>query len=73
MFDEIRAFYGEVPAPFLTLAHDPGYLGDFWGALRHSFDDHALTRRLKGIMAVQSVASLITIVVVGARAVNILA
>ncbi|MCU1393648.1 MAG: hypothetical protein JWM34_2076 [Ilumatobacteraceae bacterium] len=32
-----------------------------------------LTRRLKGIMAVQSVASLITIVVVGARAVNILA
>jgi alkylhydroperoxidase/carboxymuconolactone decarboxylase family protein YurZ len=51
VFDEIRAFYGEVPAPFLTLAHDPGYLADFWGALRHAFDDHALTRRLKEALA----------------------
>ena len=49
--DEVRAFYGEVPAPFLTLAHDPGYLADFWGALRHAFDDHALPRRLKEALA----------------------
>ena len=51
VFDEIRAFYGHVPAPFLTLAHDPGYLADFWAALRHAFDDHALTRRLKEALA----------------------
>jgi alkylhydroperoxidase/carboxymuconolactone decarboxylase family protein YurZ len=51
IFDEIRAFYGEVPAPFPTLAHDPGYLADFWGALRHAFDDHDLARRLKEALA----------------------
>ena len=51
VFDEIRAFYGEVPAPFRTLAHDPPYLADFWGALRHAFDEHALTRRLKEALA----------------------
>jgi hypothetical protein len=48
---EIRAFYGDVPAPFLTLARDPAYLADFWGALRHGFDDHTLTRRLKEALA----------------------
>ena len=51
VFTEIRAFYGDVPAPFLTLGHEPGYLADFWGALRHAFDDHALSRRLKEALA----------------------
>ena len=51
VFDDIRAVYGELPAPFLTLAHDPGYLADFWGALRHAFEDHALARRLKEALA----------------------
>jgi alkylhydroperoxidase/carboxymuconolactone decarboxylase family protein YurZ len=50
-FDEIRAFYGDVPAPFLTLARDPRYLADFWDALHHAFEDHALTRRLKEALA----------------------
>jgi alkylhydroperoxidase/carboxymuconolactone decarboxylase family protein YurZ len=51
VLDEIRAFYGEIPAPFLTLARDPGYLTDLWGAVRHAFDDHGLTRRLKEALA----------------------
>jgi hypothetical protein len=51
VLDEIRAFYGELPAPFLTLARDPGYLADFWGAVRRAFDDHALPRRLKEALA----------------------
>ena len=49
--DEIRAVYGELPAPFLTLARDPGYLADVWGAVRHAFEDHRLTRRLKEALA----------------------
>ena len=51
VFDEIRSFYGELPAPFLTLARDPGYLADVWGAVRRAFDDHELTRRLKEALA----------------------
>lgn len=51
VLDEIRAFYGELPAPFLTLARDPGYLADFWGAVRRAFDDRELTRRLKEALA----------------------
>lgn len=51
VLDEIGAFYGEVPAPFLTLARDPGYLGDVWRATRHAFSDHVLTRRLKEALA----------------------
>jgi Carboxymuconolactone decarboxylase family len=51
VFDEIRAFYGEVPAPFFTLGRDLGYLADFWAALRHAFEDHTLTRRLKEALA----------------------
>lgn len=51
VLDEIRAFYGDLPAPFLTLARDPGYLADFWQALRHAFDDHRLGRRLKEALA----------------------
>ena len=52
LLDEVRAFYGgEVPSAFLTLAADPPYLADFWGALRHAFDDQRLTRRLKEALA----------------------
>ena len=51
VLDEIGGFYGEVPAPFLTLARDPGYLADFWGAVRRAFADHRLTRRLKEALA----------------------
>ena len=51
VLDEIRSVYDHVPAPFLTLARDPGYLADFWGAARHAFEDHDLTRRLKESLA----------------------
>ena len=51
VIDAIRTFYGEVPAPFLTIAHDPRYLGDLWAAIRHAFDDGRLTRRLKEALA----------------------
>jgi len=51
VLDEIRAVYGEIPAPFLTLARDPAYLADLWGAVRHAFEDHGLTRRLKEALA----------------------
>ena len=51
VLDEIRDFYGEVPAPFLTLARDPGYLADLWGAVRRAFADHRLARRLKEALA----------------------
>ena len=51
VLDEIRGFYGEVPAPFLTLARDPGYLADLWGAVRRAFADHCLARRLKEALA----------------------
>jgi hypothetical protein len=51
VLDDIRAFYGEIPAPFLTLARDPGYLTDLWGAVRHAFEDHGHTRRLKEALA----------------------
>ena len=51
VLDEIRGFYGELPSPFLTLARDPGYLADFWGAVRRAFDDHRLARRLKEALA----------------------
>jgi alkylhydroperoxidase/carboxymuconolactone decarboxylase family protein YurZ len=49
--DEIRAFYGELPAPFLTIARDGRYLSDFWAALRRAFEDRRLTRRLKEALA----------------------
>jgi hypothetical protein len=54
VFAEIRAFYGgspDVPAPFRLIAHEPGYLADVWGATRHAFGDHRLTRRLKVSLA----------------------
>ena len=51
VLDQVRAVYGEIPAPFLTLARDPGYLADLWGAVDHAFEDHGLTRRLKEALA----------------------
>jgi alkylhydroperoxidase/carboxymuconolactone decarboxylase family protein YurZ len=51
VLDEIRAFYGEVPAPFLTMARDGRYLADVWGAVRRAFEEHRLTRRLKEALA----------------------
>jgi alkylhydroperoxidase/carboxymuconolactone decarboxylase family protein YurZ len=51
VLDEICAFYGEVPAPFLTMARDGRYLADVWGAVRRAFDEHRLTRRLKEALA----------------------
>ena len=51
VLDEIRAFYGELPAPFLTLARDARYLADLWAAARRAFDDQRLSRRLKEALA----------------------
>src|SRR5215472_16711608 len=51
VLEEVRVFYGEVPAPFRALARDPGYLGDLWGAVRRAFEDHRLGRRLKEALA----------------------
>ena len=53
VFAEIRAFYAcaTVPPVFRRLAHDPGYLADFWEAMRHAFGDNHLTRRVKTALA----------------------
>lgn len=52
VFSEIRAFHaGHVPAPFGSLARDPGYLADVWAAWRRAFTDQRLTRRLKTALA----------------------
>jgi hypothetical protein len=53
LFGEIAAFYEstQVPTPFRLLAHDPGYAADVWGATRHAFADHRLSRRLKEALA----------------------
>jgi hypothetical protein len=53
VFAEIRAFYGgaAVPTPFRVVAHDPGYLGDLWPAVRRAFEDRGLSRRLKTALA----------------------
>ncbi|MFQ5898935.1 MAG: carboxymuconolactone decarboxylase family protein [Candidatus Methylomirabilia bacterium] len=53
LFTEIRAFYDrrDVPVAFRLVAHDPGYLGDLWGATRHAFSENRLSRRLKEALA----------------------
>ena len=53
VFAEIRAFHArpDLPVVFRVLAHDPGYLADFWGAWRQAFADHRLSRRLKEALA----------------------
>jgi AhpD family alkylhydroperoxidase len=52
VLDDVRAFYGgEVPAPFRVIARDPGYLADFWDAVKRAFTDRRLTRRHKEALA----------------------
>src|SRR5260370_33843826 len=53
LFAEIAAFYEstQVPMPFRLLAHDPGYASDVWGAARHAFPDHRLSRRPQEALA----------------------
>jgi Carboxymuconolactone decarboxylase family len=53
LFTDIRAFYqcAEVPLPFRLIAHDPGYAGDVWGAVKRAFHDNRLSRRLKESLA----------------------
>jgi hypothetical protein len=51
LLEDIRAFYGAVPTPFLTLGRDLGYAADVWGAVRHAFEDRQLPRRLKESLA----------------------
>jgi AhpD family alkylhydroperoxidase len=53
LYAEIRAFYGsaEVPQVFRILARDPGYLAEFWAAVRRAFTDQSLSRRLKEALA----------------------
>lgn len=53
LFEDIRAFYGrpDVPIPFRLVAHDPGYAGDLWGAVKRAFSDNRLSRRLKEALA----------------------
>jgi AhpD family alkylhydroperoxidase len=52
-FADIRAFYAraDVPVAFRLLATDPGYLADVWGASKHAFTDHRLSRRVKEALA----------------------
>ncbi len=53
VFADIRTFYqiDHVPAVFRVMAHDSGYVADFWAATRHAFSDNRLTRRLKEALA----------------------
>jgi alkylhydroperoxidase/carboxymuconolactone decarboxylase family protein YurZ len=62
IFADIRSFYasggaaagalaGEVPTPFAIIAHDPAYLADVWGAVKHAFSERRLTRRHKTALA----------------------
>jgi AhpD family alkylhydroperoxidase len=53
VLDEAREFYRMEwpPAVLCALAHDPGYLADYWVALRGIFADGALDRLTKEVMA----------------------
>jgi alkylhydroperoxidase/carboxymuconolactone decarboxylase family protein YurZ len=53
VFTQIRTFYdrSDVPLPFRILAHDPGYLTEFWTALQYIMSDNRLSRRLKEALA----------------------
>ncbi len=50
---DILAFYQSehVPAIFRALAHDEGYLRDYWGAVRFIFQDRHLDRMTKEAVA----------------------
>ncbi len=50
---DIMSFYQteRVPAIFKALAHDEGYLKDYWGAVRFVFQDGQLDRLTKEVLA----------------------
>ena len=45
---------GRIPAIFRTLAHDEGYVKDYWGAVRFVFSDGKLDRLTKETLAFAS-------------------
>ena len=51
---DIMAFYQteHIPAIFGALAHDEGYLRDYWGAVRFVFQDGRLDRLTKETLAI---------------------
>ena len=53
VFDEAAALFAmdRPPAVLRALAHDPGYLSDYWIAVKGIFADGALDRLTKAIMA----------------------
>lgn len=53
VLDEAQAFFAmeRPPAALLAMAHDPGYLADYWLALKGVFADGALDRLTKEVMA----------------------
>ncbi len=53
ILEEARAFFAMEwpPAVLLAMAHDPGYLTDYWLAVKGIFADGALDRLTKEVMA----------------------
>lgn len=53
VYSDIMAFYEteHIPAIFKALAHDDGYLKDYWGAVRFVFRDNRLDRLTKETVA----------------------
>ncbi len=53
VYEQIREFYqcDAVPVPFRQLAHDPGYLSDFWQSLVRAFSNAKLQRSFKEALA----------------------
>ncbi|MBI2152273.1 MAG: carboxymuconolactone decarboxylase family protein [Candidatus Rokubacteria bacterium] len=53
VLDEAQAFFAmeRPPAALLAMAHDRGYLADYWLALKGVFADGALDRLTKEVMA----------------------
>ena len=56
IYSDIMAFYEteHVPAVFKALAHDDGYLKDYWGAVRFVFRENRLDRLTKEALAFAS-------------------
>ena len=56
IYADIMTFYQteQIPAVFKTLAHDEGYLKDYWGAVRFVFSDGKLDRLTKETLAFAS-------------------
>jgi len=53
LYEDIRSFYSsaEVPLALRLIAHDAGYLEDFWQAVKRAFSDNRLPRRFKEALA----------------------